>query len=168
MPTNAKPQRAAHSLSPALNGLVIMMRRALPHILPSVFLNDRRPQCEIDSPAHNLYNVTLMIGEFEYLLIAASHRLGEDAYGASIRREVEEATERPCSIGSLYTTLDRLEAKGLVRTWMGEATSQRGGRAKRMVSVTAKGAEAASAFYRAISRVSRDISWEALCPLSQE
>lgn len=115
----------------------------------------------IDSQPYNLYNVTLMIGEFEYLLIAATLRLGEEAYGASIRREVEEATERPCSIGSLYTTLDRLEAKGLVTTWMGEATAQRGGRAKRMVSVTAKGVESASAFYRAISRVSRDISWEA-------
>jgi PadR family transcriptional regulator PadR len=109
-----------------------------------------------------------MIGEFEYLLIAATLRLAEEAYGASIRREVEEATEKPCSIGSLYTTLDRLEAKGLVRTWMGEATSQRGGRAKRMVSVTDRGVESASAFYRAISRVSRDISWEAQCPLPQD
>lgn len=109
-----------------------------------------------------------MIGEFEYLLIAASLRLGEKAYGASIRREVEEATERPCSIGSLYTTLDRLEAKGLVKTWMGEATAERGGRAKRMVSVTAKGVESAYAFYRAISIVSRDISWEARCPLQQD
>lgn len=109
-----------------------------------------------------------MIGEFEYLLIAAALHLGEEAYGASIRREVEEATGEPCSIGSLYTTLDRLEAKGLVRTWMGGATSQRGGRAKRMVSVTAKGVELASAFYRAISRVSRDISWEAQCPSPQD
>jgi PadR family transcriptional regulator, regulatory protein PadR len=123
---------------------------------------------EIDSQLDYLYNVTLMIGEFEYLLIAASLRLAEEAYGASIRREVEEATERPCSIGSLYTTLDRLEAKGLVKTWMGEATAQRGGRAKRMVSVTAKGVESASAFYRAISRVSRDISWEARCHFSQD
>ena len=109
-----------------------------------------------------------MIGEFEYLLIAATLRLAEEAYGASIRREVEEATEKPCSIGSLYTTLDRLEAKGLVTTWMGEATSQRGGRAKRMVSVTVRGVESASAFYRAISKFSRDISWEAQCPLSQD
>ena len=124
--------------------------------------------CEIDSQLDYLYNVSLMIGEFEYLLIAASLRLAEEAYGASIRREIEEATERPCSIGSLYTTLDRLEAKGLVRTWMGEATAQRGGRARRMVSVTAKGVEAASAFYRAISRVSRDISWGARCHFSQD
>jgi PadR family transcriptional regulator, regulatory protein PadR len=109
-----------------------------------------------------------MIGEFEYLLLAASLRLAEEAYGASIRREIEEATERPCSIGSLYTTLDRLESKGLVTTWMGEATAQRGGRARRMVSVTAKGVKAASAFHRAISRVSRDISWEARCQFSRD
>lgn len=109
-----------------------------------------------------------MIGEFEYLLIAASLRLGEEAYGASIRREIEEATERPCSIGSIYTTLDRIEAKGLVTTWMGEATAQRGGRARRMVSVTAKGVESASAFHRAIARVSRDISWVSRCHFSQD
>ena len=122
---------------------------------------------EIDIHPNNLYNVALMIGEFEYLIIVASLRLAEEAYGASIRREVEEATERPCSIGSLYTTLDRLEAKGLVTTRMGEATAQRGGRAKRMVYVTAKGVKSASDFYRAISKVSRDISWEARCPSAQ-
>ncbi len=104
-----------------------------------------------------------MIGEFEYMLLAVSYRLGSEAYGASIRREMEEATQRPCSIGSLYTTLDRLETKGFVRTWMGEPTAQRGGRAKRMVIVTAKGFEAASTFYRAISNVTRNISWEAQC-----
>ncbi|HYI97146.1 MAG TPA: helix-turn-helix transcriptional regulator, partial [Bryobacteraceae bacterium] len=57
-----------------------------------------------------------MLGEFEYLLITAAVRLGEDAYGAAIRQEIERTTERCCSIGALYTTLDRLEAKGLVTT----------------------------------------------------
>lgn len=102
-----------------------------------------------------------MLGEFEYLLLTAAVRLGEDAYGAAIRREIEEATGRRCSIGALYTTLDRLETKGYVKTWMGDPTPQRGGRAKRMVSVTAKGVRAASAFYHAVRRVSRDVSWEA-------
>jgi DNA-binding PadR family transcriptional regulator len=102
-----------------------------------------------------------MLGEFEYLLIAAAARLGEEAYGAAIRREIEEATRRRCSIGALYTTLDRLETKGLVKTWMGEATPERGGRAKRMVCVTGKGAQAAASFYRAVTRVSRDVSWDA-------
>ena len=102
-----------------------------------------------------------MIGEFEYLVLTAAIHLDEDAYGAAIRREIEAATECRCSIGALYTTLDRLETKGFVKTWMGDSTPQRGGRAKRMVCVTAKGIRAASAFYLAIMRVSRNVSWEA-------
>jgi DNA-binding PadR family transcriptional regulator len=102
-----------------------------------------------------------MLGEFEYLLITAAARLGNGAYGAAIRQEIEAATGRRCSIGALYTTLDRLETKGLVKTWMGEATAQRGGRAKRMIRVTAKGIAAAAAFYNAVMQVSRGASWEA-------
>jgi DNA-binding PadR family transcriptional regulator len=101
-----------------------------------------------------------MIGEFEYLLLSAAARLGEDAYGAAIRQEIEAATRRRCSIGALYTTLDRLEGKGLVTTWMGDPTPQRGGRSKRVVRVTAKGIRAARDFYGAVSRVSRGVSWE--------
>lgn len=101
-----------------------------------------------------------MIGEFEYVLITATSRLGDDAYGASIRSEIERLTSRRCSIGALYTTLDRLEAKGLVRTWMGEATAERGGRSKRMVRVTAKGVKAATEFYRAVVNISSGVSWE--------
>ena len=101
-----------------------------------------------------------MLGEFEYLLLTAATRLGDDAYGAAIRLEIQAATKRVCSIGALYTTLDRLEAKGLVRTWMGEPTPQRGGRPKRMVRVTAQGVQAATAFYNAVTRVSRGVSWE--------
>src|SRR5580700_6001698 len=102
-----------------------------------------------------------MLGEFEYLLLAAAIRLGEDAYGAAIRKDMELRAERVCSLGALYTTLDRLEAKGLVKTWMGEATAQRGGRAKRMVRVTPKGVQAAKDFYQAITRVSHGVSWAA-------
>jgi DNA-binding PadR family transcriptional regulator len=100
-----------------------------------------------------------MIGEFEYLLIAAAARLGEDAYGAAIREELGATTGKKCSIGALYTTLDRLETKGFVKTWMGDATPQRGGRAKRLVRVTPKGAQAAKEFYEAVTRVSRGLSW---------
>jgi DNA-binding PadR family transcriptional regulator len=103
-----------------------------------------------------------MLGEFEYLLLTAAARLGEDAYGASIREAIEDATGRRCSIGALYTTLDRLEAKGLLRTHMGEATPQRGGRSKRMVRVTPKGVQEAGAFYKAVERVSRGAAWQAV------
>ena len=100
-----------------------------------------------------------MLGEFEYLLLSAAVRLGENAYGARIRQEIEGATSHRCSIGALYTTLDRLEGKGLVETWMGDPTPQRGGRPKRMVRVTAKGTQEAAAFYNAVSRASRGVSW---------
>ena len=100
-----------------------------------------------------------MIGEFEYILITAAAGLGENAYGAAIREEIERAMRRSCSIGALYTTIDRLEVKGLLKTWMGEATPQRGGRAKRMVRVTPKGVLAARTFYEAMMRVSRNASW---------
>ncbi len=100
-----------------------------------------------------------MIGEFEYLLLTAATRLGDNAYGAAIREEISTTTGRSCSIGALYTTVDRLQSKGLLKTWMGEATPQRGGRAKRMVQVTPKGVRAAKEFYNAIARVSEGVSW---------
>lgn len=100
-----------------------------------------------------------MIGEFEYLLISAAASLGENAYGAAIREEIESTTQHRCSMGALYTTIDRLEKKGLLKTWMGEPTAERGGRAKRMVRVTPKGVQAAKEFYETVIRVSRGASW---------
>jgi len=101
-----------------------------------------------------------MLGEFEYLLLSAAAKLGEGAYGAAIRAETGKATGNLCSIGALYTTLDRLEAKGLIETWMGAATAQRGGRPKRMVRITGEGRKAAAGFYTAVMRASRGVSWE--------
>jgi DNA-binding PadR family transcriptional regulator len=103
--------------------------------------------------------MVIMLGEFEYLLLAAAARLGEDAYGAAMRQEIDAATGSTCSIGALYTTLDRLEAKGFVATWMGDPTPERGGRPKRMVRVTAKGLKAASEFYNVVARASRGAAW---------
>jgi PadR family transcriptional regulator len=103
----------------------------------------------------------IMLGEFEYLLVTAAAGLGDEAYGAAIREEIETTTGRKCSIGALYTTIERLENKGLLKTWMGDATPQRGGRAKRMVRVTSKGVQAAKDFYDAVMRVSRGASWVA-------
>jgi DNA-binding PadR family transcriptional regulator len=101
----------------------------------------------------------MRLGEFEYLMLTAAARLGEDAYGVAIRQAIEEATGRRCSLGALYTTLDRLETKGFIKTWMGDPTPQRGGRPKRMVRVTAKGIQAATDFYDAVMRASRGVRW---------
>lgn len=101
----------------------------------------------------------MMLGEFEYLMLTAASRLGDEAYGAAIRQEIQQATGSPCSVGALYTTLDRLEHKGFIQTWMGDPTPERGGRPKRMVRVTPKGARAAASFYAAVMRVSRGAAW---------
>jgi len=103
-----------------------------------------------------------MLGEFEFLLLSTIVRLGENAYGAAIRHELASTTGRHCSIGALYTTLDRLEAKGLISTWMGDATPQRGGKAKRMVRVTEDGLRAAANFHSAVLRASAGLSWTVL------
>ena len=100
-----------------------------------------------------------MVGEFEYLILSAAAHLGEDAYGAAMREVIETTGGRTCSLGALYITLDRLEAKGLVETWMSAPTQQRGGRAKRMVRVTGAGARAAREFYQAVVRISRGTVW---------
>ena len=100
-----------------------------------------------------------MIGEFEYLILSAAAHLGEEAYGAAMRDLIESTSGRTCSLGALYTTLDRIEAKGLVETWMSEPTHQRGGRARRMVRVTGKGIRAAREFYQAVIQISRGTVW---------
>ena len=100
-----------------------------------------------------------MLGEFEYLVLCAVARLGDRAYGAAVRRELEGVVGRTCSIGALYTTVDRLEEKGLLETWMGEATPERGGRQKRMIRVTRQGTAEAGDFYGAVARASHGLKW---------
>ena len=82
------------------------------------------------------------LGEFEIVVLATLVRLGEDAYGMTIRREIEGRSGRSVTIGSIYATLRRLEAKGYVSTVLGEPTPERGGRAKRYFRLEAAGAEA--------------------------
>jgi DNA-binding PadR family transcriptional regulator len=71
------------------------------------------------------------IGELEHIVLLAVLRLGEDAYGVPIRLEIERRTGRSLTVGALYRTLDRLEAKGYVTYWFGDPTPERGGRSRR-------------------------------------
>jgi len=75
------------------------------------------------------------IGEFEELVLLAILSQGDNAYGVTIHEALEGATNRSITIGSLYTTLSRLEEKGLVQSWTGEPTAERGGRAKKHYKV---------------------------------
>jgi PadR family transcriptional regulator, regulatory protein PadR len=93
------------------------------------------------------YNVGNMaqnqnLGEFEQIVLLAILRLSDQAYGVTIRQEIRKHTGRNTVPGALYTTLDRLEQKGLVASRLGEPTPERGGRAKRYYDVTAAGVAA--------------------------
>ena len=79
------------------------------------------------------------LGEFEHIIVLALLRLADQAYGVTVRQEIELRTKREVSIGAVYATLDRLEAKGYVKSHRGDPTPERGGRAKRFFRVTAKG-----------------------------
>ena len=80
-----------------------------------------------------------LLGEFEQAVLLAIMRLGSGAYGVPIRHDLIERLGRPVSIGATYTVLERLEAKGFVSSWMGGATRERGGRAKRFYRIEAPG-----------------------------
>src|SRR4030095_8312392 len=82
---------------------------------------------------------TPALGEFEQVVLLAILRLGPEAYGVTIRREIAACTERDPAPGALYTTLDRLEDKGLVTSRYGDPTPERGGRAQRYFTLTAPG-----------------------------
>jgi DNA-binding PadR family transcriptional regulator len=93
------------------------------------------------------------LGEFEQVVLLAVLRLGEAAYGVSIRREITSCTEREPAPGALYTTLERLEAKGLVTSRFSDPTPERGGRAKRYFTVTARGVKAVARAQRSYQRL---------------
>jgi len=97
------------------------------------------------------------LGEFEQLILLALARLGEDAYGVSIRATLVERTKRKPSFGAIYSTLRRLEAKGLVASSMGESAPVRGGRAKKYVQILPRGRAALKASQRAIGRMAEGL-----------
>jgi len=79
------------------------------------------------------------LGTFDLMILLALMRLGDAAYGVPISREIEETSGRVVALATLYTTLTRLEKKGLVSSRLGEPTAERGGRAKKYFRVTARG-----------------------------
>ena len=82
------------------------------------------------------------LGEFEYIVMLSLLRLGDDAYGMTIRQDIEENTQRPIAVGAVYAALERLEEKGYIKSKEGEATRGRGGRSKTYYKVNGAGLEA--------------------------
>jgi PadR family transcriptional regulator PadR len=101
----------------------------------------------LTSPVHLFYIAKEMrrgelLGSLEHIILLALVRLEGTAHGMIVRREIEERTGRNISIGAVYATLERLQAKGYVSSFTGEPTPERGGRAKRLFRVEAAGERA--------------------------
>ena len=82
------------------------------------------------------------LGEFEELVLLTVAALGDEAYGVSIQQDIETRCKRTVSIGALHSTITRLEEKGYLKSWLGGATAERGGRSKRYFEVTHAGKKA--------------------------
>jgi PadR family transcriptional regulator PadR len=80
-----------------------------------------------------------LLTDFEIMILLAIIRIGDEAYGVPIEREIETTTGRAVQLPAIYAALDRLERQGLVESRLGEATAQRGGRAKKYFSLTPAG-----------------------------
>jgi len=103
-----------------------------------------------------------VLGSLEYIILLALMRLDGLAHGMLVRREIEARTGRNVSIGAVYATLERLEQKGYVTSFLGEATPTRGGRAKRMFRVEAQGRQALRISEQTFRRMSAGLErgWE--------
>lgn len=99
----------------------------------------------------------IYLGEFEYAVLLATLHLDQDAYAVPIRELIEERTGRPVARGALYTALDRLEDKGCLRSRMGEATEERGGKARRYFTVTPAGLKAIRATHEALASMTKGL-----------
>lgn len=100
------------------------------------------------------------LGEFEQMVLMSVLHLGDEAYAVPIREEIERRTARVVSRGAIYITLDRLETKGYLESWLANPTPERGGRAKRFHRVSASGATALRR-----SRAALEKMWQGLEPV---
>ena len=116
---------------------------------------DRR--CYIVHIVKQIAKATAVLGEFEQLVLLALVRLGPEAYGATIRREIEARTGRELAISAVYITLDRLEVKGLVRSRIGDPTPQRGGRRRKHFVILPAGRRAIAHACRAFGQMAEGL-----------
>jgi DNA-binding PadR family transcriptional regulator len=97
------------------------------------------------------------LGAFEEMTLLAVLALGDAAYGVAVQEHLEREARHEVTLGPVYAALDRLERKGLVRSWLGEATPERGGKRKRLFEVTRVGRTSLRR-----SRAIRDALWQAV------
>lgn len=98
-----------------------------------------------------------LLTDFELMLLLATLRIGESAYGVEIAREIERTGGRPVLMGAAYAALDRLERRGLITSTVGQPTAERGGRAKRFFRVSPRGLQAVKETQKALMALWSDV-----------
>jgi PadR family transcriptional regulator, regulatory protein PadR len=98
-----------------------------------------------------------LLTDFELMILLAILRVGTEAYGVPIAREIERTGRRSVVLGAVYTALDRLERNGFVSSSTGAPTPERGGRAKRFFRVTTRGVRAVKETRRALVALWTDV-----------
>jgi PadR family transcriptional regulator, regulatory protein PadR len=98
-----------------------------------------------------------LLTDFELMLVVAILRIGDEAYGVQIAREIEATSGRRVLLGAAYAALDRLERNGLVSSSVGSPTAERGGRARRFFRVTPRGVRAAQDTQQALVALWRGV-----------
>ena len=97
------------------------------------------------------------LGELECLVMLAVMQLGEECYSVPIRKEITKRTGRKVSPGAVYVALQRLVEKGFLKTWLGQPTGERGGKARRHFRATRQGVTAVRGFTTAVSSMARGL-----------
>jgi DNA-binding PadR family transcriptional regulator len=97
------------------------------------------------------------LGELEQMILFALVSLGEESYGASVRREIVSRSGKEVSAGAVYTVLDRLERAGLVTSWTGEPTAERGGRRRKHYCIRPDGARLLHESRERMRRMAQDL-----------
>jgi DNA-binding PadR family transcriptional regulator len=97
------------------------------------------------------------LGSADLTILLVLMRLGDEAYGVTIAREIEETTRRPVALASVYATLDRLVERRMAVSELGEPTAERGGRAKKYFKITGKGVRAVRSAKQSLVRLWKDL-----------
>ena len=114
---------------------------------------------------HHIFNIVKYIhdyyagilGEFEQVVLLTLLRLGNGAWGAAIRRDIQERTGRELPVSVVYVTLQRLEKKGMVRSYVGNPTAERGGRRRRHYLIDTPGEQSLGRCFRSFRRLTEGL-----------
>jgi PadR family transcriptional regulator, regulatory protein PadR len=129
------------------------MRSAHPHFNRNRQLSSRFLRYIINIVKHIQDYYAPLLGEFEQVVLLSLLRLGNGAWGAAIRRDIEERIGRELPVSVVYVTLQRMEKKGWVKSYVGDPTKERGGRRRRHYLIDTPGEHALGRSYRALRKM---------------